>query len=274
MTAAAAPADLPLAVALAEAADRAAEWPGLGRRDPSPMRIVVVPDARRLAELTGGRAPEWGVAIAVPAARTIAVRADGGDPMGALRHELAHLALHEALGRTRVPLWFDEGYAVLAAREYGRFAALALNLAVARGAPGGLGALDRALRDAEPTAETAYALAATAVAELGRRHPEGTLAPLMGRLERGERFEDAVLATTGLTLDRFDEAWQRTIRRRYGLAAWFLAGGAWLVIAVAVIGAARVRRRADRPRRARLDEGWEIPEPVEEPELDPPSRPD
>ena len=69
--------------ALAEAADRPAEWPGLGRRDPSPMRIVVVPDARRLAELTGGRAPSWGVAIAVPGARTIAATASS--PVDAYR---------------------------------------------------------------------------------------------------------------------------------------------------------------------------------------------
>jgi hypothetical protein len=47
------------------------------------------------------------------------------------------------------------------------------------------------------------------------------------------------------------------------------AGGLWAVIATLVIALGSVRRRADRPRRAALDEGWIVP-PDEEapPELD------
>ena len=80
----------------------------------------------------------------------------------------------------------------------------------------------------------------------------------------------AVLATTGLTVDRFEEAWQRSIRHRYGLVTWLLAGGGWLLVAVAVLGLVHIRRRADRPRREALDEGWVVdPEAVDGPELDP-----
>ena len=50
-----------------------------------------------------------------------------------LLHELAHLALHEAVS-SRVPLWFDEGYATWAAGEWERLGVLELNLAVIRGA--------------------------------------------------------------------------------------------------------------------------------------------
>jgi hypothetical protein len=169
-----------------------------------------------------------------------------------------------------VPLWFDEGYAGYAAGEWERYLALEVNLAVARGALPALDALDAALRGNVGEVEAAYALAISAVAELARRNPSGTLEPLLARLSAGEDFDAAVLATTGLTPGRFEESWQRATRRRYGLATWLLAGGGWLVVALAVLGLVRFRRRADRVRRAALDEGWEVePEATGGSELDP-----
>ena len=269
VTAVAWPTQMRLATELAEQAGRPSDWPGLGRSTPGPLRLVVVPDARRLDSLTLGRAPRWGAAVALPALRTIVLRADAGDLPRTLRHELAHLALHERVD-VRVPLWFDEGYAGWAAGEWDRLGALELNLSVARGAVPGLRALDGALRGTQTSADASYALAVSAVTELARRNPSGSLQPLLGRLHAGEPFEAAVLATTGLTLDRFDEAWQLSVRRRYGLGTWLLAGGGWAVIALAVLGLVHFRRRADRARRQALDQGWEIePETVEGPELDP-----
>ena len=269
VTAVAAPAQRQLALELAREADRAVAWPGLGARTPDSLRLIVVRDGRALDSLTGGRAPEWGAAVALPAVRTIALRADGTDLRRILRHELAHLALHDAVP-VRVPLWFDEGYAGYAAGEWERYLALEVNLAVARGALPALDALDAALRGNVGEVEAAYALAISAVAELARRNPSGTLEPLLARLSAGEDFDAAVLATTGLTPGRFEESWQRATRRRYGLATWLLAGGGWLVVALAVLGLVRFRRRADRVRRAALDEGWEVePEATGGSELDP-----
>jgi Peptidase MA superfamily len=269
VTAVAWPAQLSLAIELAEQADRPTEWPGLGRVAPGPLRLVVVPDGRRLDSLTLGRAPRWGAAVALPALRTIVIRADADDLSRTLRHELAHLALHQQVD-VRVPLWFDEGFAGWAAGEWDRLGNLELNLAVARGALPGLRALDGALRGTETSADAAYALAVSAVTELARRNPSGTLVPLLGRLNEGGDFEAAVLATTGLTMDRFEEEWQRSVRRRYGLVTWLLAGGGWVLIAVAVLGLVHFRRRADRARREALDHGWDVePEPVDGPELDP-----
>jgi hypothetical protein len=263
------PAQRTVATELAALADRPADWPGLGRRDPGPLRLILVADGRVLDSLTAGRAPAWGAAVALPGARTILLRADQGDLVRTLRHELAHLALHEAV-RVRVPLWFDEGYAAWAAGEWERFGGLELNLAVVRGAIPTLTGLDGALRGSASSADAAYALAASAVTELARRNPAGTLTPLLQRLQAGQDFEAAVLATTGLTMDRFEQAWQHGVRRRYTLGNWFIAGGGWLVMAIVVLGLVRRRRRVDRVRRAALDEGWEVePEAEDGPELDP-----
>jgi peptidase MA superfamily protein len=269
VTAVAWPAQRAVAADLARLADRPAEWPGLGLRDPGPLRLIVVPDAHLLDSLTAGRAPSWGAAIAVPGARTILLRADEGDLVRTLRHELAHLALHEAVA-VRVPLWFDEGYAAWAAGEWDRLGTLELNLTVVRGAVPTLTGLDGALRGSASSADAAYALAVSAVAELARRNPTGTLTPLLRRLESGEDFDAAVLATTGLSVGRFEQEWQRVVRRRYTLGNWLIAGGGWLIVALLVAVQVRRRRRLDRVRRAALDEGWDIePETEQGPELDP-----
>ena len=257
-----------LGIELARRAGRPTEWPGLGPRTPGPLQLIVVPDGSRFDSLSSGRAPQWGAGIALPGARTILLRADRDDLYGTLRHELAHLALHQAV-RGRVPLWFDEGYASWAAGEWDRLGVLDLNLAVVRGAVPDLRALDGALRGSASTADAAYALAVSAVTELARRNPSGSLTPLLQRLEAGEDFDAAVLATTGLTTSQFDTQWRRTIRRRYSLATWLLAGGGWGVLAFSMWALVRIRRKADQARRAALDEGWVVPpETTDTPELD------
>jgi hypothetical protein len=193
-----------------------------------------------------------------------------GDPFQTLRHELAHLALREAV-RVRLPLWFDEGYAVVAAAELGRLRALQLNLALAGGRVPSLRRLDGELRAGPVSAGHAYALAGTAVQYLARRHPVGTLDALVGRLESGMAFSEAVLASTGLSLGQFEVAWQRDTKRRYGILVWLVAGGGWLVAGLLLALGIMLRRRRDLPRRLVLDVGWEVPPPeppAEAPTLD------
>lgn len=258
VTAVAWPAQMSLAVELARRAAQSTEWPGLGRRDPGPLQLIVVPDGRRLDSLSSGRAPSWGAAVALPGARTILLRADGDDLYGTLRHELAHLTLHQAVS-VRVPLWFDEGYASWAAGEWDRLGTLELNLAVVRGAVPDLRGLDGALRGSANTADVAYALAVSAVTELSRRNPSRTLTPLLQQLMAGVDFEASVHATTGLTLGQFEQEWRRALRRRYSVANWLLAGGGWGILALILWALVRRRRKADSVRRAALDQGWEIP---------------
>ena len=269
VTAVAWPSQRALAVEMATRAGQPTEWPGLGVSTPGPLQLIIVPDGHYLDSLTSGRAPGWGAAVALPGVRTILLRADQGDLYRTLRHELAHLALHQAV-KVRVPLWFDEGYASWAAGEWDRLYTLELNVAVVRGMIPDLRSLDGALRGTATAADVAYALAVSAVTELARRNPSGSLEPLMSRLVAGQEFDGAVQASTGLTVDQFETEWRRTLRRRYSVATWLLAGGGWGLVVLALWLLVRARRKADLPRRAALDEGWEIPpEASATPELDP-----
>ncbi len=104
------------------------------------MLIAIAPDRAAVSRVGRPGAPEWGAAIAFPESQRIVMQgqsrgSDAGDPREVLRHELAHLALHEYLGDLP-PRWFDEGYASFAAREWTREEALAANSALAmRGMP-------------------------------------------------------------------------------------------------------------------------------------------
>lgn len=253
--------------ALAEQAAVPVELPGIGRWDPDSLQLFVVDDAEALRTVSRGRAPSWGVGFALPATGTIMIRADAIDPAGALRHELAHLGLHSRIA-SRVPLWFDEGYAVVAANEFGRMLTLQLNLAVAIRGVGGLRELDRALRAGPGEAEAAYALAGSAVAHVLLLQPSASLDKLIGRLEAGEGFDTALLSTTGYDLPAFERSWRRQVRRRYGLFVWLMAGGWWALAGFGLVGFAALKRRRDAPRRAALDEGWPLPDTEEMDMLD------
>jgi hypothetical protein len=259
------PAQMSLALQLGEAADQSRTWPGLGTRDPGPIRLIVVPNEAEMQRLSEGRAPSWGAGMAMPSTHTIMLRADAGQVQDVLRHELAHLALRRVI-RQPVPRWFDEGYAAYAAGEWGRMDAIGINLAVLRGAIPDLDQLNATLRGTEANASLGYALAMTAVMAVARHHPDHSLRPIITLLAEGQPFDSALRRSTGLTSGQFTVAWQKEIRRRYGVLGWFTLGGLWFLMAVAVLVAAYVRRRLDQPRRAALDVGW--PAPPEEDETE------
>ncbi len=165
------------------------------------------------------------------------------------------------LGARRPPLWFDEGYAAFAAAEWDRLEALKLNWQIARGVRMGLDEVDQALRSDRADAQTAYALATTAVLLLDRWGGSRGLQPLIAQLAVQPTFDEALRATYHVTEGDFETRWERDVGTRYGLLSWAEAVGLfWAVLAVLLVWLVRQRRRRDAARRARLDEGWTLPE--------------
>lgn len=229
----------------------------MGRIPPPPFELVLVSDSVALARLTAGRAPGWGAGVAFPSAHAVVLRTDLPDLDRTLGHELGHLMLRTQT-RTTLPLWFDEGYAAWANGELGRLEVLQLNLAVAEGQLPSFRELNVMLRGSASSAGLGYALAASAVAQLGRLAPPAGIDRLFEHLRGGEDFETSLTAATGLDLDDYEEAWQHALRRRYNLVTWLAAGGLWTVVALSLAFLHWYRRRRDRPRRAALDTGWVI----------------
>ena len=262
VTAVAWPPQQALAVELAQAADGAAPFPGVGPLPDRPIRVILAPTRATFDSLTRGRLPGWSEGAAFPEAGTIVLLSDRPSARlsVALRHELAHLALRTRV-RRRLPLWFEEGYAAVAAGEWDRLDALRLNWQVARGMQLDLDELDRALRGDRPDATTAYALATTAVLLLERWGGGRGLEPLIDHLTRDATLDAALRETYHLTEGDFEVRWQRDVASRYGWLGWAGAVGLfWAALGLMLIWLVRLRRRRDRARKALLDEGWTLPE--------------
>ena len=231
-------------------------FPGLPRPRERVL-IAIAPDAERFREWIGPYAPEWGAAIAFPEQSRIimqgsAAPSSAGNPIQVLRHELAHLALHEMLG-DRPPRWFDEGYASYSAGEWGREEVLATSFALLmRGLPR-LDSLDRWFHGGSSQAGSAYALAYRAVADLAALDPERGLTLFFRYWQQTGSLDRAVRAAYGITLDGFDEHWRKRTMRRYGALALFadltLALG---LITLFIFPLYIARRRRDRRRFAAL----------------------
>lgn len=215
-------ADARLARSYLEAAQRNDSFPGLPRPTAS-VSILVAPDAETFRAWAGASAPEWGAAVAFPARQRIVLQgrygaAADGDPMVTLRHELAHLALHEALGPSP-PRWFDEGYASYAAREWGRDEVLVTSFGLVwRGIPT-LAGLDSGFYEGAERAQRSYALAHRAVAELAGLDPTRGLGLLFGHWQREGTFERALRRAHGMSSEDFEQYWKRRVRRQFGVLA-------------------------------------------------------
>ena len=250
------PGDEKLAAALLGQAIATDTFPGLPRPSQRVL-IAIAPDQRRFREWAGPNAPEWGSALAFPDTRRIVMQgrsagSDAGNPLEVLRHELAHLALHEYLGDL-TPRWFDEGYASYAARELTRNDVLAANFALAlRGMPS-FDELDAQFGEGATSAQAAYALAYRAVDDMASIDPSRGLTLLFQNWKQTGSLDRALRQSYGATLASFERDWQQRTRRRYGgLALFSDLTVASLVCLVLIAPLYIARRRRDRRRMAAL----------------------
>jgi Peptidase MA superfamily len=252
-------ADTVLARRLLAQAARHDTFPGLPRPTEHVL-IAIAPDRSRFRQWAGPAAPEWGAGLAFPEAHRIVLQgrsasSAAGDPSETLRHELAHLALHEYFDDkgVDVPRWFDEGYAVYASGEVGRDNALAANLALAiRGTPT-LAAVDTGLTGTALEADASYALAYRAVADLAARDPRNGLTLLFAYWQETGSLDRAVRRAYGVPLEVFERDWRSRVRRRYGVLALVTdLSAASLLLLVILTPLYIARRRRDRVRLAAL----------------------
>ena len=229
-------------------------FPGLPRPR-TRARIEIEPNATRFHAAIGPAAPEWGAAIAIPEQGLIVMQGSransaAGDPRETLRHELAHLALHEALGDLP-PRWFDEGYASYAAGELARDDVLAANVALVFTGIPSLDSLDAFFAGGESRAQTGYALARRAVADMAALDRERGLSLFFPYWRESRSLDQALRRAYGVTEAGFEVRWKTGTRRRYGALAIFADVTFAALLFLAILGPLWViRRQRDRKRLA------------------------
>ena len=199
-------------------------FPGLPRAK-AQVLIAIAPNASMFRAWVGPSAPEWGAAVALPDLQRIIMQgsfagSDAGNPMAVLRHELAHLALHEFMD-SLAPRWFDEGYASLAAGEWTRSSALETSVGLAWRTLPTTENMDAGFVRGATQAEWSYALAQLIVQELQNLDQKNGLTNFFADWKRTGSYEKAVRSAYGMTSAGFDDYWQKQVRRRYGALAFF-----------------------------------------------------
>jgi hypothetical protein len=242
--------------------------PGIPPEYPRRAVLFLAPDEARWVALTGGRAPHWGAGVAIPRYHRIVLPVfqtpwDGFQSESrTVRHEWAHLGLHDYLSGLRIPRWFDEGYAQWSSGGWNVQEAWRLRLILAGGRAPPLDSLSLVWPSDRASAEVAYLLSATAVEYLVRESGTRGIEVFLERWRETRNFEDSFRRTFGVTTGTFERQWLEYVKGRYGFIL-ILAQSTlfWLGLGIALLVLFRIRRRRDRERMARLraSEGPELP---------------
>jgi hypothetical protein len=163
------------------------------------------------------------------------------------RHELAHIALHDAVSRENVPRWFNEGFAVQASREAETARMQALWTATLSGNLIPFKQITRSFPADPTTASVAYAQAADMLRFLMRGGEEHRFHALIRRVAGGQTFEQALFDAYATDMFSLEKGWREDVARRYTF--WpVLFGGSLIWIAgfgLLVWGYARRKKRAN-----------------------------
>ncbi|HEX6694588.1 MAG TPA: hypothetical protein VF035_07840 [Longimicrobiales bacterium] len=233
---------------------------------PRIINIYLAENEAAFGALTGGAAPHWGAGVAQPDSGIIVLPAYSSDraPLQNLgpvvRHELAHVELQHALGPVRIPRWFTEGYAVMAAGQLDPDAAWYLRLAFLTERAPPLDSLELGWPAAEAHARVAYLLSGTAVAYLHSLGDDRAFREFLAAWREQGSFEAALRGTYRISSATFEQLWTQHVRKQYGWLL-FVAQGvvASLVMTVMVVILIFMRRRRDRRRLAELKRN-EVPD--------------
>lgn len=227
----------------------------LGEEVLGEVHVRVARDHREMAGLApvGAPYPKYASGVAYPALDLVlltVVPPHPGEKLDLLqvfRHELLHVALHDALG-DRAPRWFDEGLAVHASGELylDRLGTLATATLARTLLP--LRELTHRFPAGEADASVAYAQAADLVRYLLRSDGGHRFRSLIERMRSGADFESALGDAYGLSLADLESEWQKDVARRYTFWPVLLGGSAvWVVLFVLLgFGYARRKERARR----------------------------
>jgi hypothetical protein len=213
-------------------------------RDPSQMATLAPIDAPY---------PKYAVGVAYSATGLVLLTeeplhpASEHDLRGVLRHELAHVALHDALQGHHVPLWFNEGFAIHFARENGFARTRTLWTAAVSGNLLNLPELDDRFPNDIVGVPLAYAQAADVVRYLLRQEDEARFLGLVQRVGRGQGFERALHDSYGMDLYNLELNWRSDVEDRYSLWPVLLSGTViWGGASVLIVVAWRRKKRQAR----------------------------
>jgi hypothetical protein len=228
------------------------EW--LGQPVLSEVRVSVARTPGEMATLAPPNAPypDYAAGVAYPEIGLVLLTVKPVHPNSqhdlneVFRHELAHIALEDAVSGRPVPRWFNEGFAVLASGETSYVRLQTLWTATVSDSLLTLPQMERSFPADENQANIAYAQAADVVRFLVRREEQHRFRGMISRLRDGETMDSALLNSYGEDAAALESEWREEVAKRYTFWPVLFSGTLiWAgTLGLFVLGWRRKRRKA------------------------------
>lgn len=222
------------------------------------VRIVRSPEQMAALAPEGAPPPAYAAGVAYPPLHfaMLALQApvtwEAPDLGELMRHELAHVALSDAVGGRHVPRWFNEGLAIRQSGElpWARLKTLWDASLGKRLIP--LRDLDAGFPTDSYEVNVAYAEAADFVSFLMRDADRARFGSLVQRVGAGTPFDRALEDAYGTDVRKLEFQWREEVGRRFGIVPMLTGGGLVWTAIVGLAFAAWLKRR--RRAKAKLEQ--------------------
>ena len=211
----------PLITAADDAKRELEDW--LGRPVLGKVRVDVARTPGEMQTLAprGAPYPEYASGVAYPELGLVLLTLTPRFPNESLdlaqvfRHELAHVALTDAVGAHPIPRWFNEGFAVMASGETSFERMWTLSTATISDRLLPLAQVERSFPSDENKASIAYAEAADVLRFLIRREDRHRFRALVAELGDGSTLDHAARQAYGVDLVTLEHEWREAVAKRY-----------------------------------------------------------
>ncbi len=215
------------------------------------VEVRITPTLRDMTTLAplGSPPPGYASGVAYPRLRLVLISmfaprgAEATDLDQVFRHELAHVALEDAVAGHHVPVWFNEGLAVGLAGENTFDRQTVLWNATVAGTLLPLADLDRSFPRDHADVGIAYAESADFLRFLTRRSDSLRFAAMIQRVREGQAFDRALGDAYASDVRKLEFQWRTEIERRYSVFPLLAGGGVIWVLVIGALGWAYVKKR-------------------------------
>jgi peptidase MA superfamily protein len=213
------------------------------------VRITPTFEDMRMLAPVGAPPPAYASGVAYPKLHLVLISmlaprgADATNLDDVFRHELAHVALEDAVLGQHVPAWFNEGLAVGFAGENSIDRQKVMATATINGTLLPLADLDRGFPVDQSDVNVAYAESVSFLSFLQARSDHLRFASTIQRVREGQAFDRALGDAYGSDLRKLEYQWRSEVERRYSLIPVLAGGGILWVGVIGALGWGFVKKR-------------------------------
>jgi hypothetical protein len=244
-------------------------FPVLGRVT---VRVARTPGEMAGLAPAGSPFPKYAEGVAYPRLGLILLTIDPKHPNSAhdlgevFRHELAHIALYDALEGHHVPVWLNEGFAIHLSGESSLTRMQTLWTATLAETLLPLSQLDVNIPDDPVQTPIAYAQSGDVVRHLLRTRYNQRFIGMLSRVRGGQPFASAMndsygFEVYGIGANSLEDEWRRDVAKRYSFWPVLFSGSMVWIGALGLFVVGYYRRR--KQQRITLDR-WAVEEAAEQ----------